>query len=216
MTTYFVKTVYHSTAGIAVTVLVSEGGDTAQPAEFLIAPELWHFRKLDAGTPITEEQFFEIEHSAVFSRARARTKEILSYSGHSRRGLIAKLRHYGLPDEICEEAADWAIEEKMIKEEEQATLAAETYQRRKYWGKKRIVAELSQRGYPSEVISAAVDAIPAEDYMRSLLVLMERKFGTPSSDPAERQKMVLSLLHMGYTGQEIKDAIEQLHAKAEI
>ena len=97
MTNYIIKSVFHSTAGIAVTVLAPEG----ETAEFLITPELWPFWKIEAGTPITEEQFFTIEHNAALSRARARTKEILSYSGHSRKGLIAKLRHYGLPDEIA-------------------------------------------------------------------------------------------------------------------
>jgi len=210
VTNYIIKSVFHSTAGVAVTILAPEG----ETAEFLITPELWPFRKIEAGTPITEEQFFTIEHNAALSRARARTKEILSYSGHSRKGLIAKLRHYGLPDEICDEAAAWAVEERLIREKEQAFLAAERYQRRKYWGKKRIIAELSQKGYPSEIIRDAVDAIPDEEYTRALTLLMERKFGTPSSDPAERQKMVLSLLHMGYTGQQIKDAAEELKEKA--
>ena len=35
----------------------------------------------------------------------------------------------------------------------------------------------------------------------------EKMYGMPPADPGERQKMVLSLLRLGYTGSEIKDAI---------
>ena len=212
MNTYLIQSVYHSPAGIAVTVCI-EGGEKPETAELLLSSELWQWGRLTAGTAVSEEDFAGMEHAALISRARARTREILSYAGQSRASLLQKLRHHGLPEEICEETADWAVEQRLIREDEQTLRAAEIYHRRKYWGRKRIAAELAAKGYGAEAIKAAAASIPDGEYARALRLIIEKKFGEIPDDPAERQKMVLSLLRLGYTGQEIKDAIEELTAE---
>ncbi len=207
MNTYTIQSVFRSKAGVALTVLVRTKKGEEETKEFLISDDLWTFRHLAPGVELDGDTFEEISHAALMSRALARTREILSYAGQSRSGLIAKLRHHDLPEEICEEAADWAVEKHLIREDEQAAMLAETYQRRKYWGQKRIYAELISRGYPSETVHEAIAQIPADAFMRTLTLIIRNKYGTPPDDPAEKQKMVLSLLRLGYTGQEIKDAI---------
>ncbi|MBQ8746982.1 MAG: RecX family transcriptional regulator [Clostridia bacterium] len=209
MNTYTIQSVFRSLAGVSVSVLIRTKKGEEETAEFLISDDLWTFRHLAAGDPITSDTFAEMEHAALFSRALARTKEVLSYSGHSKNGLIAKLRHHGLPEEICKEAADWAVEKRLIREDEQASMLADTYHKRKYWGRKRIYAELTARGYTSETVQSALSAITDEDYLRALSVIIRNKYTPLPEDPAEKQKMVLSLLRLGYTGQEIKDAIAQ-------
>ncbi len=208
MNTYTIQSVFRSRAGVSVSVLVVQKSDE-EVHDFLISDDLWRFGHREAGDILTPDTFAEIEHAALFSRALARTKEVLSYANQSRNGLIGKLRHHDLPAEICEEAADWAVEKKLIRESEQAAMLAETYQKRKYWGEKRIRSELFSRGYPSEVISEAIAAIPEDAFMRALSLIIRNKYGAVSSDPAEKQKMVLSLLRLGYTGQQIKDVIAE-------
>lgn len=210
MNTYIVKSVTESPAGISLTVQVWDG-ETAKTenTQFLIARELWLWGRLKAESALTEGVFLEMEHNASFSRALARMRSILSYSGQSRHNLISRLKQYGFAEVICEETADYAVEHGLVREEAQAEHAVEIYLRRKYWGKRRIIAELSSRGYPEEVIREAVDAIPEEDFRRALHQIIEKKYGLPPSDPGERQKMVLSLLRMGYSGSEIKDAIAE-------
>lgn len=214
MSTYIVKSVTESPAGISLSILVhSSETDKTENTQFLIARELWLWGRLKAETALTEEVFLEMEHNASFSRALARMRSILSYSGQSRHNLISRLRQFGFADEICEETADYAVEHGLVREEAQAEHAAETYLRRKYWGRRRIMAELSARGYPEEVIREAVDAIPEEEFRRALHQIIEKKYGMPPSDPGERQKMVLSLLRLGYSGSEIKDAIANFSAE---
>lgn len=207
MSTYIVKSITESPAGISLTVLVDSGTDKTENTQFLIARELWLWGRVKAETALPEEVFLEMEHNASFSRALARMRSILSYSGQSRHNLIARLKQFGFAEDICEETADYAVEHGLVREEAQAEHAAETYLRRKYWGRRRIMAELSSRGYPEEVIREAVDAIPEEEFRRALRQIIEKKYGMPPSDPGERQKMVLSLLRLGYSGSEIKDAI---------
>ena len=67
---------------------------------------------------------------------------------------------------------------------------------------------MSTRGYPEDVIRSVMEAVPDKEYQIALHVIFRRKYGKLLPvDPQERQKMVLSLLRLGYTGGEIKEAI---------
>lgn len=213
MSTYIVKSVAESPAGISAAVLIyCDGAAKAEEAQLLITRELWLWGKLKAECALSEETYREMEHNAALSRSLARMRSILSYSGQSRANLIARLRQYGFAEDICEETADYAEEHGLVREDAQAGHAAEVYLHRKYWGRRRIAAELAQRGYGEDVIREALDAIPEEEFRRALRQIIEKKYGAPPSDPGERQKMVLSLLRLGYSGSEIKDALADFSA----
>ena len=206
MITYSIKAVSESPAGMSVTIL-ADTADNANTVEYLISREFWKWGRLHSGAVITEEDYFGMEQSAAMSRAIARMKGILSYSGVSRRTLIQKLKGYDFSEEICGAAADYAVEHGMVREDVQVEHAIDTYLRRKYWGRRRIVAELSAKGYPREVIENALAEIPEEEFMHALHVILVKKYGEIPADPQEKQKMILSLLRMGYSGNEIKDAL---------
>jgi len=206
VSTYSIKSVSESPAGISVAIGI-DTADKNESVEYLISREFWHWGKLQTGEAIPDEVFSGIEHSAALSRAVARTKGILSYSGVSRRTLVQKLKGYDFSEEICECAADYAVEHGMVREEVQVEHAVDIYLRRKYWGRRRIAAELSAKGYPREVIDEAIAAIPEEDFLHALRVIIRKKYGEVPTDPQEKQKMILSLLRLGYIGSEIKDAI---------
>lgn len=211
MSTYSIKSVSESPAGISVSILVGTA-DNYETTEYLISREFWQWGRLQNGSDITEEEFLGMDRSAALSRAIARMKGILSYSGVSRRMLIQKLKGYDFSEEICTTAANYAVEHGMVREDVQVEHAVDTYLRRKYWGRRRIAAELSAKGYPREVIESALADIPEEDFMHALHVILERKYGEIPADPQEKQKMILSLLRMGYSGNEIKDALASFTA----
>ena len=211
MSTYSIKSVSESPAGISVSILIGTA-DNYETTEYLISREFWQWGRLQNGSDITEEDFLGMDRSAALSRAIARMKGILSYSGVSHRMLIQKLKGYDFSEEICTTAADYAVEHGMVREDVQVEHAVDTYLRRKYWGRRRIAAELSAKGYPREVIESALADIPEEDFMHALHVILERKYGEIPADPQEKQKMILSLLRMGYSGNEIKDALASFTA----
>ena len=206
MSTYSIKSVSESPAGISVSILIGTA-DNFEVAEYLISREFWYWGRLQNGSDISEEEYLGMDRSASLSRAIARMKGILSYSGVSRRTLIQKLKGYDFSEEICVCAADYAVDHGMVREDVQVEHAIDTYLHRKYWGRRRITAELSAKGYPREVIDNALAQIPEEDFMRALHVILVRKYGEIPADPQEKQKMILSLLRMGYSGNEIKDAL---------
>lgn len=211
MSTYSIKSVSESPAGISVSILIGTA-DNYETTEYLISREFWQWGRLQNGSDITEEEYLGMDRSAALSRAIARMKGILSYSGVSRRMLIQRLKGYDFSEEICATAADYAVEHGMVREDVQVEHAVDTYLRRKYWGRRRIAAELSAKGYPREVIESALADIPEEDFMHALHVILERKYGEIPADPQEKQKMILSLLRMGYSGNEIKDALASFTA----
>lgn len=211
MSTYSIKSVSESPAGISVSILIGTA-DNYETTEYLISREFWQWGRLQNGSDITEEDFLGMDRSAALSRAIARMKGILSYSGVSRRMLIQKLKGYDFSEEICTTAANYAVEHGMVREDVQVEHAVDTYLRRKYWGRRRIAAELSAKGYPREVIESALADIPEEDFMHALHVILERKYGEIPADPQEKQKMILSLLRMGYSGNEIKEALASFTA----
>lgn len=211
MSTYSIKSVSESPAGISVSIRIGTA-EANETVEYLISREFWHWGRLQSGGAITEEDYLRMERSAALSRAIARMKGILSYSGVSRRTLIHKLKGYDFSEEICEYAADYAVEHGMVKEDVQVEHAIDTYLRRKYWGRRRIVAELSAKGYPREVIENALAEIPEDEFMHALHVILVKKYGEIPADPQEKQKMILSLLRMGYSGNEIKDALASFAA----
>ena len=211
MSTYSIKSVSESPAGISVSILIGTA-DNYETTEYLISREFWQWGRLQNGSDITEEEYLGMDRSAALSRAIARMKGILSYSGVSRRMLIQRLKGYDFSEEICSTAADYAVEHGMVREDVQVEHAVDTYLRRKYWGRRRIAAELSAKGYPREVIESALADIPEEDFMHALHVILERKYGEIPADPQEKQKMILSLLRMGYSGNEIKDALASFTA----
>ena len=211
MSTYSIKSVSESPAGISVSILIGTA-DNYETTEYLISREFWQWGRLQNGSDITEEDFLGMDRSAALSRAIARMKGILSYSGVSRRMLIQRLKGYDFSEEICATAADYAVEHGMVREDVQVEHAVDTYLRRKYWGRRRIAAELSAKGYPREVIESALADIPEEEFMHALHVILERKYGEIPADPQEKQKMILSLLRMGYSGNEIKDALASFTA----
>lgn len=206
MSTYSIKSVSESPAGISVSILIGTA-DNFEVAEYLISREFWYWGRLQNGSDISEEEYLGMDRSAALSRAIARMKGILSYSGVSRRTLIQKLKGYDFSEEICVCAADYAVDHGMVREDVQVEHAIDTYLHRKYWGRRRITAELSAKGYPREVIDNALAQIPEEDFMRALHVILVKKYGEIPADPQEKQKMILSLLRMGYSGNEIKDAL---------
>ena len=209
MSTYSIKSVSESPAGISVSILIGTA-DNFEVAEYLISREFWYWGRLQNGSDISEEEYLGMDRSAALSRAIARMKGILSYSGVSRRTLIQKLKGYDFSEEICVCAADYAVDHGMVREDVQVEHAIDTYLHRKYWGRRRITAELSAKGYPREVIDNALAQIPEEDFMRALHVILVKKYGEIPADPQEKQKMILSLLRMGYSGNEIKDALASI------
>ena len=175
----------------------------------LLSADIWKKLGHREGDRITESQLDEIRRAEELCRAISRTVKILSGSDHSRVQLLRKLKIYGFEGEVAQQAADYAESHDYINEERQALRAAEYFVRHKFWGRKRIAAELLMRGYKKPAIVAAAASISEEAYMASLHALMDRKF-LSAETKEDREKLFGSLFRLGYSIPEIKEAVKEL------
>lgn len=207
---YKITTIIKNSAGVSVKA-EAIGGDCAEAADkarvFLISEECFAGFAFAEGDEITEEEACALEAEAQFCRAAARAIKILSYSSHSKSALVRKLCGYGFDKETAVRAADDAEEKGELDESRQAEHLTDYYLRHKYWGKKRIAAELISRGYTKVAILSAISGVDESRFSENLARLISKK-PVPDTKP-ERDRYISSLSRMGYSLPEILNAIKE-------
>ena len=106
MENYKIKAVKKSRSGIRLTLESVEYGDIR---EIVLSEKLWESVPFGCGDVIASEEADELERLTLTARAFETAKNVLSYSGHSRRGLVRKLCDKGYSKEIAEDAADMTV-----------------------------------------------------------------------------------------------------------
>ena len=203
MENYIITAIVKSPAGVSVRI---ERGDEGE--EYLISEKVFRGLSYTEGCEISCEEAESLRCEAEYLRAAARTLKILSYSSHSKSALVRKLCHYGFDREIAIRAADSAEEAGDLDEKRQAAQLCDYYIRHKYWGKKRIAAELMSRGYGKEAVLHAIASAEDERFARNLGRLVENK--PVPEDKEGRDRYIASLARMGYSVQEILRAIDEV------
>lgn len=199
---YKITAIIKNIAGVSVRAETEEG----ERLEFLITEDSFRELGLEEGAILSEEEFSVLETEADFCRAAARAVKILSYSSHSKAALVRKLRGFGFDGEVAVRAADAVTEKGLLDELHQAEHLTDYYLRHKYWGKKRIAAELMSRGYGKDAIVGALSQVDEDRFAENLARLVAKK-PVPEEKQA-RDKYVSALVRMGYTLPEILRAIK--------
>ena len=203
---YQIISVVRTPAGISAVI---ELPGSEERETLLLSGEFWTPLGLSRGDTIEEDTLSELRRAELLSRAVSRCVKILAGSDHSRSQLLRKLKMFGFEEEIASLAADYAEEHGYIDEERQALSAAESFVRHKYWGRKRIAAELLMRGYKKTAILYAADHISDEAYMTALHVLLDRKYKI-AMEKEDRDRLFASLYRQGFSLSEINAAVKEL------
>ncbi len=204
MRNYTITAIIKNIAGVSIKA--EPVGDDGEILEFLITEESFKELRFDEGDIVTEEDIVAIGEEADFCRAAARALKILSYSSHSKSALVRKLCQYGFSKEIAIRAADKSEEKGVLDENRQAGHLVDYYLRHKYWGKKRIAAELMSRGYGKDAVIGSIANVDEERFEENLMKLVSRK--PVPEDKHERDKYISALSRMGYSLPEILRAIK--------
>ncbi len=200
---YKITAIIKNIAGVSVRAeAVDDGGNL----EFLITEESYKEFRFNEGDIVSDEDISALETEADFCRAAARTVKILSYSSHSKAALVRKLCQYGFDKDTAVRAADNAEEKGQLDEVRQAEHLTDYYLRHKYWGKKRIAAELMSRGYGKTAVIGAISQVDESRFEENLMRLVSRK--PVPEDKHERDKYISALSRMGYSLPEILRAIK--------
>ena len=187
----------------------NEHGESFEPINIPVPISAYYDAHLSQGKVISEECFEEIFSASNTAAAVKKAEWVLSGGDYSKKGLILKLLRSGIDREYAEKAALILEERGFIDEYAQAERLAQAYCRRKYRGKKRIIQELLSKGYERNAVTRAAGIVTPEEYKRSLLTVIERKYPDPPEDRREKDKRIASLTRLGYSVSEITEAFSE-------
>lgn len=208
--TYILTKVYESRQGINCEFTPADSIESGEGrTTLLLRASDWYDAGLHEGDTVDDGQFGSLYETSNLCRAIARAEKMLSSSDYSRAKLISRLTRYDIDRSYAEKAADLMVERGYINEAEQTKRIARYYCLKKYWGKKRIAAELMGRGYDRRVIFAALDAVTPEEYGYALRRLITQKFKEPPEDKREMDNRIAALSRMGFSISEILEALKE-------
>jgi len=168
------------------------------PLELVLQQDLY------VGAPFGEEEVEALTFAAELIPAREKAYQYLGYGDLSRKRLYEKLTRFGIRAEVAEATCDQMEERGFVDDSKLALRLAVRFAEGKYWGPRRILPELLQRGIPMEEAREAVDALEV-DFTESVRHHLETKYRNYDlKDRKVRQKVVQGLLRLGFDYEDIR------------
>lgn len=152
-----------------------------------------------------EELIAKIAHYSEISCAYFKACRLLGYSACSVAGLTRKLREKGFSAEASHVAVNMICDKGLIDEESFAIREAEICLN-KYWGERRIISKLIEKGFSSDSISSVRDFLLFYDFNKRCLKVAKKKFPSPLCRE-DYSKAYGSLARLGYSGSQINYAL---------
>ena len=164
--------------------------------------------RLFAGRELNDRDMDILRREAKKALSREKALELVSQRQMSASELNKKLRDKGADEETADYCVQWILERGLLDEERYAAAVVRHYAAKGY-GEGRVRQELMRRGVPRDLWDDALSAMP-EDTSR-----LDRLVASKLRDPADRdavRKLSASLYRRGYSGEEIREALERARA----
>lgn len=151
---------------------------------------------------ISEEFFSVLEEKGRVYAAYSYGMYLLGFGECPRKKLVSKLVRKGHDRDSSETAADMLVHAGYIDEYELVHSAMLHACHDKCYGRRRIIAELYEKGFEREVIQEAFRLFEGElDYDGAKRKLLRTRFGSDTPEPAdikEKQKIMNTLYRYGH------------------
>ncbi len=168
------------------------------PLELVLQQDLY------VGAPFGEQELEALTLAAELIPAKEKAYQYLGYGDLSRKKLYEKLTRFGIRPEVAEATCDAMEEKGFLDDARLARRLAERFAEGKYWGPRRILPELLQRGIPMENAQEAVEELEV-DYTESVRYHLSTKYRSYDlTDRKVRQKVVQGLLRLGFQYEDIR------------
>lgn len=171
---------------------------------YTLSREAWERLDLAEGE-ISREDMKALLYEEEKYRATKKAFDILAFGRNSARTLALKLRHRNFSPRICDEVAALLKEKGYIREDEDVVREAEACVN-KYWGMRRILMHLHQKGYDNDAIGVAKEYLAEVDFVELCADLIRKEFGTLPKEESERNRVIASVVRYGYSMTEVKNA----------
>ena len=167
--------------------------------------------RLFSGKELDDREMEALIRDSRRALMREKALEIVSQRQMSAKELSRKLRDKGADEETADYCVQWILERGLIDEERYAAAIVRHYAAKGY-GEGRMRQELIRRGVPRELWEDALEQMP-EDTTK-----LDRLVASKLRDPDDRdavRKLSASLYRRGYSGEEIRMALERARASFE-
>ena len=164
--------------------------------------------RLFAGRELSDRDMDILRRESKKALSREKALELVSQRQMSASELNKKLRDKGADEETADYCVQWILERGLLDEERYAAAVVRHYAAKGY-GEGRVRQELMRRGVPRELWDDALSTMP-EDTSR-----LDRLVASKLRDPGDRdavRKLSASLYRRGYSGEEIREALERARA----
>jgi len=164
--------------------------------------------RLFAGRELSDRDMDILRRESKKALSREKALELVSQRQMSASELNKKLRDKGADEETADYCVQWIMERGLLDEERYAAAVVRHYAAKGY-GEGRVRQELMRRGVPRDLWDDALSTMP-EDTSR-----LDRLVAAKLRDPGDRdavRKLSASLYRRGYSGEEIREALERARA----
>ncbi len=205
MKQYTIKKIYESAVGISATFAC----DAEEDEILSFKLSIWADEELKTGAVFDEYEMDRLRYLSDVSKAMVRGEGMIGYSDHSKKRLAMRLVQLGFERDAACDAAERIEAEGIINEAEQAERLCREHLKYKSWGKKRIAAELSAKGYEKSAILYGLSFIGDDEFYEALSRLITQKYKNPPADRRERDKRVAALVRLGHSTGDIIRAMRE-------
>lgn len=140
-------------------------------------------------------------------KARQKALNLLSFRPHSQKELAQKLTKSGVDPSLAKTAVSYAAEKSYQSDKEYADMYAR-HLTKKGMSNRRIGWELSQKGVDKETIEEILAPMnDEEEKIRGLIKQKARRL--PITDKKEKDRVLQSLLRMGYSYHEVSSYLSE-------
>ena len=197
--------------GETVTVVLAlpdPEGKKAQRVSFHLLVEQYAELGVKTGE-ITPEYAETLLDAGKLCGAIRRGISLLGYGDQSARRLAYKLTAKGVDRDTAARATAYLTEKGYIREDDTAALRAEQ-DLRKGWGERRIREDLMAHGFTREAVEEAMENISDTDWEENCAAAIRKKYGEIPEDRGERQKLIASMMRLGYNTDTVKEAMRAI------
>ena len=192
-------------AHLLVEVVFLENGERRRETLTLLTARVGQMPQVGEISPGTLD---DLRRESCVCAAIGAGLRCLGAGGSSARRLVEKLRTRGFDFDTATAATEVLAEKGYLREEESALREAERGMA-KLWGDRRILADLSAKGYSGSALQYAKARLQAEDGVERCVKLLRKRRVKFPADESEARKLFAALVRYGYTPTEIKKALQK-------
>ena len=180
---------------------------------FLILGELFEqvSEELENGE-LDGETVAQLDELAGVTAAFSSACSSLAFAQGSARALFRKLIAKGFSKAASEAAVELAVERGYIDESAVARRRAEIMVS-KLWGRSRIILKLREEGFSDSAMKDVCLYLEDVDFVDGCARAIRKKYSPILTERRERDKMYASLIRLGYSSSDIKEALRHLNDK---